>query len=212
MIEMTTNVETAAKTHNGNGAAIANIAEGQTDLAALLERLTTLEQRVNQLEEAPAQDIEDRLSMVVFSGDLDKAIAAFIVATGAAAMGMEVSMFFTFWGLNVVKKEKSYEGKNSLEKGFTAMLPAGTGQLPLSQMNFFGAGARVIRKLMNDHEVTSIEEFVEMAQEFGVRMVACDMSRELLAVRDEELIDGLEFGGVASFMGDAARSKASLFI
>jgi peroxiredoxin family protein len=108
--------------------------------------------------------------------------------------------------------KKTYDGKNFLEKGFTAMLPAGTGQLPLSQMNFFGAGAKIIRKLMNDHEVTSIEEFVEMAQEFGVRMVACDMSRELLGVRDEELIDGLEFGGVASFMGDAARSKASLFI
>jgi peroxiredoxin family protein len=208
---MTTNMEIAAKIQNGNGAA-ADICESQPDLAALLERLTTLEQRVNELEEAPAQDIEDRLSLVVFSGDLDKAIAAFIIATGAAAMGMEVSMFFTFWGLNVVKKEKRYEGKNILEKGFTAMMPAGTGQLPLSQMNFFGAGSRIIRKLMNDHEVTSIEEFVEMAQEFGVRMVACDMSRELLGVRDEELIDGLEFGGVATFMGDAARSKASLFI
>jgi peroxiredoxin family protein len=209
---MTTNMETAAKIQNGDSVAIADIGQAQTDLTTLLERLTTLEQRVNELEGAPAQDIEDRLSLVVFSGDLDKAIAAFIIATGAAAMGMEVSMFFTFWGLNVVKKEKNYEGKNILEKGFTAMMPAGTGQLPLSQMNFFGAGAKIIRKLMNDHEVTSIEEFVEMAQEFGVRMVACDMSRELLGIRDEELIDGLEFGGVATFMGDAARSKASLFI
>ena len=209
---MMTKVEAVTNSHNGNGTAAAKIGEAQTDVTALLERLTTLEQRVNELEGAPAQDIEDRLSLVVFSGDLDRAIAAFIIATGAAAMGMEVSMFFTFWGLNVVKKEKSYEGKNILEKGFTAMMPAGTGQLPLSQMNFFGAGAKIIRKLMNDHEVTSIEEFVEMAQEFGVRMVACDMSRELLGVRDEELIDGLEFGGVASFMGDAARSKASLFI
>jgi peroxiredoxin family protein len=209
---MTTNMETAAKIQNGDSVAIADIGQAQTDLTTLLERLTTLEQRVNELEGAPAQDIEDRLSLVVFSGDLDRAIAAFIIATGAAAMGMEVSMFFTFWGLNVVKKEKNYEGKNILEKGFTAMMPAGTGQLPLSQMNFFGAGAKIIRKLMNDHEVTSIEEFVEMAQEFGVRMVACDMSRELLGIRDEELIDGLEFGGVATFMGDAARSKASLFI
>jgi peroxiredoxin family protein len=211
---MMTDVETVVNTHNGNGngATASRIGESQTDVAALLERLTALEQRVNELESAPAQDIEDRLSMVVFSGDLDRAIAAFIVATGAAAMGMEVSMFFTFWGLNVIKKQKTYEGKNFQEKGFTAMLPAGTGQLPLSQMNFFGAGAKIIRKLMNDHEVTSIEEFVEMAQEFGVRMTACDMSRELLGIRDEELIDGLEFGGVASFMGDSARSKASLFI
>ena len=82
----------------------------------------------------------------------------------------------------------------------------------LSQMNFFGTGAKIIRKLMRDHEVASLEEFVEMAQDFGVRLVACDMSRELLGVRDDELIDGLEFGGVAAFMGDAARSKVSLFI
>jgi len=209
---MTTNGEAVVTTRNGNGAVATKISEDQLDVTTLLERLTTLEQRVNELETAPAQDIEDRVSMVVFSGELDKAIAAFIIATGAAAMGMEVSMFFTFWGLNVIKKQKVYEGKNFLEKGFTAMLPAGTGQLPLSQMNFFGAGAKIIRKLMNDHEVTSIEEFVELAQEFGVRMVACDMSRELLGVRDDELIDGLEFGGVASFMGDSARSKASLFI
>ena len=209
---MTTNGEAVVATRNGNGTVATKISEGRLDVTTLLERLTTLEQRVNELETAPAQDTEDRVSMVVFSGELDKAIAAFIIATGAAAMGMEVSMFFTFWGLNVIKKQKVYEGKNFLEKGFTAMLPAGTGQLPLSQMNFFGAGAKIIRKLMNDHEVTSIEEFVEMAQEFGVRMVACDMSRELLGVRDDELIDGLEFGGVASFMGDAARSKASLFI
>ncbi len=180
--------------------------------SALLARLTKLEQRVAALEAAPAQSIEDRLTMVVFSGDLDKAIAAFIIATGAAAMGLEVSMFFTFWGLGIVKKQKRYEGKNLLEKGFTAMLPAGTSQLPLSQMNFFGVGAKLIRKVMRDHNVSSVEAFVQMAQEFGVRMIVCDMSRELLGVRDDELIDGLEFGGVAAFMGDAARSKVSLFI
>jgi len=206
---VTANLETITRPKNGtttpNGVA-------QFDGPALLERISALEQRVNELETTPAQDIEDRLAMVVFSGDLDKAIAAFIVATGAAAMGLEVSMFFTFWGLNIVKKQKKFEGKNLLEKGFTAMLPAGTGQLQLSQMNFFGTGAKIIRKLMNDHEVSSLEEFVEMAQEFGVRMVVCDMSRELLGIHDDELIENLEFGGVASFMGDAARAKVTLFI
>jgi peroxiredoxin family protein/outer membrane murein-binding lipoprotein Lpp len=212
MAKMTTNGEVVARTHSGNGAVATKIGDVQTDVATLLERFNALEQKVNQLETAPAQDIEDRLAMVVFSGDLDKTIAAFIIATGAAAMGLEVSMFFTFWGLSVIKKQKIYEGKNILEKGFTAMLPAGTGQLQLSQMSFFGAGSKIIRKLMRDHEVSSMEEFVEMAQEFGVRMVACDMTRELMGIRDEELIDGVEFGGVASFMGDAARAKASLFI
>ena len=207
---MSTNVEAVVEMQTGNGAPTR--VGTRVDVDALLERLDALEQRVSELESTPAQDIEDRLAMVVFSGDLDKAIAAFIIATGAAAMGLEVSMFFTFWGLGIVKKQKKYEGKNLLEKGFTAMLPAGTGQLPMSQMNFFGAGAKIIRKLMRDHAVTSMEEFVELARELGVRMVACDMSRELLGVRDDELMDGLEFGGVASFMGDAARSKASLFI
>ncbi len=182
------------------------------DMTALLERIDTLEQRIAQLEDAPAQDIENQVSMVVFSGDMDKTIAAFIIATGAAAMGMEVSMFFTFWGLAAVKKQKVYADKNLIEKGFTAMLPAGADSLGLSQKNFFGAGAAIMRKLMKDHEVTSLPEMVELAQELGVKMTVCDMSRELLGVRDNELIDGLEMGGVASFMGDAARSKVSLFI
>ena len=186
--------------------------QNNLDVNELMQRITNLEERLAEVESAPAQDIEDQLSMVVFSGELDKTIAAFIIATGAAAMGMQVSMFFTFWGLSIVKKQKKFASKNLLEKGFTAMLPAGTQQLQLSQMNFFGAGASIIRKLMKDHEVSSLEEFVEMAQEFGVRMVACDMSLELMGIHDDELIDGLEFGGVASFMGDAARSKVSLFI
>lgn len=178
----------------------------------LLERIAALEARIAQLEDAPAQGIEDRLSMVVFSGELDKAIAAFIIATGAASMGLEVSMFFTFWGLGAVKKQKVYAGKNLLEQGFTAMLPAGTQQLGLSQMNFFGAGAQIIRNLMKQHDVASVEELFTLARELGVRMTVCDMSRELLGIRDSELIDGLETGGVATFMGDAARSKVTLFI
>jgi peroxiredoxin family protein len=178
----------------------------------LLDRIAALEARVAQLEDAPAQGIEDRLSMVVFSGELDKAIAAFIIATGAASMGLEVSMFFTFWGLGAVKKQKVFAGKNLLEKGFTAMLPAGTQQLGLSQMNFFGAGAQIIRSLMKKHDVASVEELFGLARELGVRMTVCDMSRELLGIREDELIDGLETGGVATFMGDAARSKVTLFI
>lgn len=184
----------------------------EMDPQALLERLATLEQRVADLEAAPAQGIEDRLAMVVFSGDLDKMIAAFIIATGAASMGLETSIFFTFWGIGAVKKQKTYIGKNLLEKGFTAMLPAGTGQLAMSQMNFFGAGAALIRKLMQHHDVASVEELFTMARELGVRMVVCDMSRELLGVHDQELIEGLETGGVATFLSDAARAKVTLFI
>ncbi|MCU0494086.1 MAG: DsrE/DsrF/DrsH-like family protein [Chloroflexaceae bacterium] len=184
----------------------------QTDIQALLDRIAALENRLASLEAAPAQTIEDRVAMVVFSGDLDKTIAALIIATGAAAMGLEVSMFFTFWGLSVVKKQKLFTGKNPLEQGFTAMLPGSLGQLGLSQMNFFGAGAKIIRKLMRDRNVSSPEELLALARELGVRMVVCDMSRELLGIHDSELIDGLETGGVATFLGDAARAKVTLFI
>lgn len=186
--------------------------ESQVDTRVLLERIADLEARVAELEDTPAQDFEDRLSMVVFSGDLDKAIAAFIIATGAAAMGLETSMFFTFWGINIVKKGKQYDGKNMLAKGLSALMPGDSRSLPLSQMNYFGVGARLIRKVMDENGVSSLEEFIEMAQEFGVRMVACDMSQELLGISDAELMDGLEHGGVATFLGDAARSKVTLFI
>jgi peroxiredoxin family protein len=178
----------------------------------LLERIDQLEARISQLEQAPAQGIEDRLAMVVFSGDLDKAIAALIIATGAASMGLEVSMFYTFWGIGVVKKQKNFRGKNLLEQGFTAMLPGSLGEAGISQMNFFGAGAQIIRGVMQKHQISSPEELLEMARELGVRMVVCDMSRELLGISDAELIDGLETGGVATFMADAARAKVTLFI
>ncbi|MFV9503911.1 MAG: DsrE/DsrF/DrsH-like family protein [Oscillochloridaceae bacterium umkhey_bin13] len=178
----------------------------------LLDRIAALESRVAQLEDHPSQGVEDRVAMVVFSGELDKAIAAFIIATGAASMGLEVSMFFTFWGLSAVKKQKVFTGKDLLEQGFTAMLPGKLGETGLSQMNFFGAGAQIIRGLMKKHDVSSPEELFGLAQELGVRMVVCDMSRELLGVKDEEMVDGLETGGVATFLGDAARAKVTLFI
>ena len=178
----------------------------------LLARIDTLEARVAELEEAPAQDVEDRLAMVVFSGDLDKAIAAFIIATGAAAMGLDVSMFFTFWGINIIKKDRAFAQKNVLEKGFTALMPGNSQNLPLSQMNYFGVGAQLIRKVMKDNDVASLEELMEMARDFDVRMVACDMSQELLGIADAELMDDMEHGGVATFIGDAARAKVTLFI
>jgi peroxiredoxin family protein len=121
-------------------------------------------------------------------------------------------MFFTFWGIGTVRKQKSFARKNFLEQGFTAMLPGSMGEQGLSQMNFFGAGAQLIRQVMKEKDVSSPEELMEMAQELGVRMIVCDMSRELLGVNDDELIDGLETGGVATFMGDAAQSKVTLFI
>ena len=182
------------------------------DLNALTERVEHLELQVAGLVESPSQEIEDRLAMVVFSGDLDKAIAAFIIATGAAALGFNVSMFFTFWGINIIKKEQQYRDKNLLEKGFTAMMPGNSENLPLSHMNYFGMGAKLIRKVMKDKGVSSIEELINTSQELGVRLVSCTMSQELLGINKQELMEGTEDGDVATFLGDASRAKATIFI
>ena len=186
--------------------------QDRKNLAALLERVSKLENQYAALAESPAQEIEDRLAMVVFSGELDKAIAAFIIATGAAALGLEVSMFFTFWGINIIKKGRSYGDKNVLEKGFTSMMPGNSENLPLSQMNYFGAGAKLIRKVMKDNKVISLEELIITAQELGVRFVSCNMSQELLGISNDELMDGAEDGDVGTFLGDASRARATLFI
>jgi peroxiredoxin family protein len=186
--------------------------QNSNDLVALQERISRLENQVVALEEAPAQDIEDRLAMVVFSGDLDKALAAFIIATGAASLGLEVSMFFTFLGINIIKKGRQYRKMNILEKGFTAMMPGNSEDLPLSQMNYFGVGAKLIRKIMKDHRVISIEELINAAQELGVRFVSCSMSQDLLGISNDELMDDIDYGDVATFLGDASRAKATIFI
>ncbi len=177
--------------------------------AILRERLAQLESRVAELE---ARQPEDRVSMVVFSGDLDKVLAAFVIATGAAAVGQEVSMFFTFWGLNALKKRSQLAGKRLFERMMAVMSPSSSLELPVSKMNYFGIGAKMLRKMMADKNVSSLEEMMEMARELGVKMVACEMSRDVMGIRDDELVDGLESGGVGSFLGDALDSRATLFI
>jgi peroxiredoxin family protein len=182
------------------------------ELAVLQGRIEKLEQQITELAEAPAHDIENRLAMVVFSGDLDKALAAFIIATGAAALGLKVSIFFTFWGINIIKKGRRFGGKKTFEKGFTAMMPGKSTDLPLSQMNYFGVGAKLIRKVMNNNNVISLEGLIDVAQELGIRFISCEMSQQLLGISDIELIDEVEQGDVGTFLSDSSRSKATLFI
>ena len=152
-------------------------------------------------------------TFIVFSGDLDKTIAAFIMANGAAAMGREVTMFFTFWGLNVLRRpEKVRTRKNPIGRAFGAMMPRGTRKLGLSRMNFLGAGAKMIRTVMRRNGISSLEELMESARSHGVRLVACQMSMEIMGITREELLDGVELGGVATFLGSSEQSDMSLFI
>lgn len=156
---------------------------------------------------------DDDKTFVVFSGDLDKTIAAFIMANGAASMGRDVTMFFTFWGLNILRKpEKVSVKKTIIEKAFGFMMPRGTKKLGLSRMNMGGMGAKMVRFIMNQKGILSLEELIESAKDHGVRIVACQMSMDIMGIHQEELIDGVELGGVATFIGSGEKSDMSLFI
>ena len=152
-------------------------------------------------------------SIVVFSGDLDKAIATFIIANGAAAMGRHVTLFFTFWGLNILRKhEKVSVKKDWLSAMFSGMMPRGSKRLSLSKMNMGGMGAQMIRFVMKKHGVDSLEALIQQAQENGVRIVACTMSMDLMGITKSELIEGIEYAGVATYLGAAEDSNVNLFI
>jgi len=161
---------------------------------------------------APAQGGNDK-SMVVFSGDLDKALAALIIANGAASMGRKVTLFFTFWGLNILRKNEHVNvKKNFIEKMFGMMMPRGSKKLGLSKMNMLGMGPKMIRSVMKSKNVSSLEELLRSAMDSGVRIVACQMSMDIMGIKQEELIDGVEIAGVATFLGSAEQSDTNLFI
>lgn len=160
-----------------------------------------------------AQQQADRLSMIVFSGDLDKVLAAFIIANGAAAVDTPVSMFFTFWGLNTLRKSEPVQVKKGLvERMFGWMMPRGAEKLTLSRMNMGGMGTLMMKRVMKQKNVYSLPRLMETAREMGVRLVACTMSMDVMGIKPEELIDGVEFGGVVTFLDAADRSKTTLFI
>ena len=168
--------------------------------------------RQNAVPAAAASERHDK-TFVVFSGDLDKTIAAFIMANGAAAMGRRVTVFFTFWGLNILRRAKKVRVKKTfIEKMFGRMMPRGTKKLGLSRMNMGGKGARMIRRIMKKKGVSSLEELMQSAIDHGVRLVACQMSMDIMGIHKEELIDGVELGGVSTFLGSGEQSDMSLFI
>ncbi|NWL90161.1 CoA-disulfide reductase [Paenibacillus sp. 79R4] len=162
---------------------------------------------------AAAQATAEGSSMIVFSGDLDKAIASFIIANGAAASGKKVTMFFTFWGLNIIRKpEKVAVSKNTIGRMFGAMMPRGSKKLSLSRMNMMGMGAKMIRSVMNNNNVSSLEELIQSAIRQGVEIVACQMSMDVMGIKHEELIDGVKVAGVGYYLGKADQSGINLFI
>lgn len=172
-------------------------------------KIIELEKRVAALE---AKVAKDQVAIVVFSAELDRALAAFIIATGAAAAGQKVTLFFTFWGLDILRKKKIYADKDWMSQMMTLMAPSGATHLPLSKMNFWGIGTKMMAKKMKDKNIASLSDLIKIAQELNVSFVACETTRELMNVHMEELIEGVESGGVGAFLGEALESRLTLFI
>ena len=163
-----------------------------------------------QIPQSPAGDGK---TIIVFSGDLDKVLASFIIANGAAAMGRPVTMFFTFWGLNVLRKASRVKVQKSfIEAMFGGMMPRGAGKLKISKMNMGGMGTAMIRMVMRQKNVDSLETLIQKAMKAGVKIVACTMSMDIMGIQEKELIDGVELGGVGAYLGDAEESNVNLFI
>ena len=152
-------------------------------------------------------------TIVVFSGDLDKAMAAFIIANGARASGKEVTLFFTFWGLNILRKDNvSVKKENVVDKMFGMLMPKGADKLTLSKMNMGGIGSMMMRRVMKNKNVSSLKELIEDAQKSGIKFIACQMSMDVMGLTKEELIDGIEIGGVASYIDASSNANSNLFI
>ena len=155
---------------------------------------------------------EHRATLMVLSGDFDKLFAAFSIALGAAANDMQVSMFFTFWGLNALRTGRSYADKDLAEKMIATMLPSGPNSVPASKMNMLGIGPLFFKHLMKKKNVQSLPDMIALAREMGVRIIACDTSMTVMGIQRSELLPDIDYGGVATYMEVASKSKITLFI
>jgi peroxiredoxin family protein len=176
------------------------------------EQIDALQKQIDELKK---ECVDDRLTMIVFSGELDKIIAAFILATGAASMGTDVSMFFTFWGSAALRSPvKKAKGKKLIEKMFGMMLPKGFDHLKLSNMNMAGIGAGMIKDIMKKKNVPNLSELLKISEDLEIKISICEMSMDLMGMKKEEMVDYkyLNYCGVAACLNDALKSKSTLFI
>jgi peroxiredoxin family protein/rhodanese-related sulfurtransferase/TusA-related sulfurtransferase len=172
----------------------------------------TIVKRAGQAN-APGGLNSNKKTLVVFSSDFDRAMASFVIANGAAAMGSDVTMFFTFWGLNVLRKGNGPAVQKSMvERMLGMMMPKGASKLTLSKMNMCGLGTAMMKGIMRKKSVSSLEELLEKARAAGVKLVACSMSMDIMGIKREELIDGVEIGGVAMYLNEAQAGNVNLFI
>jgi peroxiredoxin family protein len=180
-------------------------------ISTLQEQIDALNAKVSRLENSR----KDQLSIAIVSGDFDKILAAFVISIGAAAMDTQVKLFFSFWSLAALRDpKKSPKGKDTISKMFGWMLPNGTNELKLSNMNMAGMGPKLIKYLMKKQNVMTLEKMLQEAGELGIEIVICEMSLGLMGFKKEEFIDypHLSYGGAATFVADAGESSIQLFI
>ena len=151
-------------------------------------------------------------TIVVFSNDLDKAMASFIIANGAKASGKDVTMFFTFWGLNILRKENVKIRKSFIDKMFDMMMPKGAKNLTLSKMNMGGLGSAMMKWVMKNKNISTLSELITQAQKNGIKFIACNMSMDVMGIKKEELLEGVEIGGVAKYISESNNANSNLFI
>jgi peroxiredoxin family protein len=156
----------------------------------------------------------DKVTIVLLSGDLDRAMAAFIIATGAAAMGMQVTMFFTFWGLNTIRRKgATSSAKDWLRRMFGFLNKGGAESLPLSRFHFGGLGTKMMQKVMRQNRMPGVPELMQTAMELGVRFIACTTTMGMMGISKDTLIDGIDqFAGVTTYLAAAKQGHVNLFI
>ncbi|MCA9194646.1 MAG: DsrE/DsrF/DrsH-like family protein [Planctomycetales bacterium] len=198
-------------THSGDSTVIAG-----SILPEMEARIAELEGRIEQLEKvSDDRPSPDGINLLVFSNDRDKLLAAFIIATGAAACGMQVTMFFTFWAASALRRQNgTTAGKSWIERAFSWMLPRGISRTRLSQLDMFGMGRKLLSLEMKRKNITNLEALISNAADLGVQLQVCEMSMNLMGIRREELIEypNMKFCGVVSFAELASKSNTSMFI
>lgn len=191
---------------NSTNNTLINLSNVDKKIVATIQKGTNSEQILKNENSKNGQTI------VVFSNDLDKALASFIIANGAKSSGKDVTMFFTFWGLNILRKENITVKKGLIDKMFGFMMPKGAEKLTLSKMNMGGLGSFMMKQVMKNKNVLSLKELIEQAQNQGVKFIACQMSMDVMGIQKEELIDGVEIGGVAKYIAESNNSNSNLFV
>ncbi|MFH0778305.1 MAG: DsrE/DsrF/DrsH-like family protein [Candidatus Eisenbacteria bacterium] len=166
------------------------------------------------MEQKTGESSASKVTVVVFSGDMDRAMAAFNIAVGAVSMGMEATMFFTFWGINILKRRGSKSGaRGFIRKMLSMMMPPGPHKLPLSKLNMLGMGPFMMRKLMKQYKMPGVDEMLVLAKKSGVKLIACTVTMDLMGVSKDQLIPDVDsFAGVATYLGEASQANVNLFV